>query len=393
MAKQVSSGEIYSKDFNTVNENDTLSRCLESFKTGMPPVLAVLDDKGKYVGMITRRSILRSRLDPNENKVKTLMKIAPKVTLDYSMSKMAKLMIGSGVRQLPVFEKEKIIGFITDENVIHAAVLTDFGNTPVEKIMSKAPHIIESNRSIGAVLGLMRENGISHVPVIEKGKLAGIISIQDILENVFWPNQKQRTGDFVGEKMGKLGITAKSIMARPAISVQPSTSLRDAEKTMHSHDISCLTIVNEDRLVGIITKLDFLEPISQLEVEKGNFTVQFAVKGAEITPEQQGFMMNEYTSFTRKYEDAFQSGTLFVYLKTHGNTSMKGLPLVHCRLQLRTIRGPYFSSSEGWGVEPTFRTALDRMERRILRSKELLAYNPRYAKDYLRKIGLPSEEE
>jgi CBS domain-containing protein len=321
------------------------------------------------------------------------MKVAPKVTLDYSMSKMAKLMISSGVRQLPIFEKEKLIGFITDENVIHAAVLTDFGNMPVEKIMSKAPHIIDVNRSIGAVLGLMRENGISHVPVIENGKLAGIISIQDILENVFWPNQKQRTGDFAGEKLGKLGITAKSIMARPAISVHPLTSLRDAEKTMHDHDISCLTVINEDRLVGIITKLDFLEPISQLEVEEGNFTVQFAVKGAEITPDQQGFMMDEYTSFTRKYQEAFQSGTLFVYLKTHGNTSMKGLPLVHCRLQLRTVRGPYFSSGEGWGVEPTFRTALDRMERRILRSKELLAYNPKYAKDYLRKIGLPSEEE
>jgi hypothetical protein len=239
----------------------------------------------------------------------------------------------------------------------------------------------------------MRENGISHVPVIENGKLAGIISIQDILENVFWPNQKQRTGDLVGEKMGKLGITAKSIMARPAISVLPSANLRDAEKTMHDHDISCLTVVNEDRLVGIVTKLDFLEPISQMEVEEGKFTVQFAVKGAEITPEQQGFMMDEYTSFTRKYQDAFQTGTLFVYLKTHGNTSMKGLPLVHCRLQLRTARGPYFSSGEGWGVEPTFRTALDHMERRILRSKELLAYNPKYAKDYLRKIGLPIEEE
>ena len=53
----------------------------------------------------------------------------------------------------------------------------------------------------------------------------------------------------------------------------------------------------------------------------------------------------------------------------------------------------FFSASEGWGVEPTFRVALDRLDRRLLRSKELLAYNPKYAKDYLRKIGLPSEEE
>jgi CBS domain-containing protein len=393
MGKHVSVAEIYSKDFNSVKENDSLSRCLASFKSGMPPVLAVLDDKGKYVGMISRRSIIRSRLDPNENKVKTLMKVAPKISYDTSLSKMAKLMIGSQTRQLPMFEKEKLVGFVTDENLIHAAVDSDFGNTAVEKIMTKAPHTIESNRSVGAVLGIMREFGISHVPVMENGKLSGIVSIQDILENVFWPNKHQTTGDFAGEKTEKLGISAKSIMARPVISVSPQTTLRDAEKLMHQHDISCLTVVNEDRLVGIVTKLDFLEPISQLEVAEGKFGIQFGIKGADIAPDQQAFMMGEFDSFMRKYQDAFQSGTLFVYLKTHGNTSMRGVPLVHCRLQLRTVRGPYYSSSEGWGVEPTFRTALDRMERRILRSKEMLAYNPKYAKDYLRKIGLPSEEE
>jgi len=85
-------------------------------------------------------------------------------------------------------------------------------------------------------------------------------------------------------------------------------------------------------------------------------------------------------------------GTLFVYMKSHGNTNLRGTPLIHCRLQFRTVKGTFFSASEGWGVEPTFRVALDRLDRRLLRSKELLAYNPKYAKDYLRKIGLPQEE-
>jgi predicted transcriptional regulator len=54
MSMSVTAKDIFSKRFNSVKENDTLSRCLESFKKGMPPVLAVLDEKGKYVGMITR---------------------------------------------------------------------------------------------------------------------------------------------------------------------------------------------------------------------------------------------------------------------------------------------------------------------------------------------------
>ena len=120
--------------------------------------------------------------------------------------------------------------------------------------------------------------------------------------------------------------------------------------------------------------------------------MQFGVKGVDITPDQQGFMMDEFDSFAHKYQDAFQLGTLFAYVKSQGNTSLRGTPLVHCRLQFRTVKGTFFAASEGWGVEPTFRVALDRLERRLLRSKELLTYNPKYAKDYMRKIGLPQEE-
>jgi CBS-domain-containing membrane protein len=34
---------------------------------------------------------------------------------------------------------------------------------------------------------------------------------------------------------------------------------------MHKHDISCLCILDGERLAGVVTKLDFLEPISQME--------------------------------------------------------------------------------------------------------------------------------
>ena len=48
MSTSISAKDVYSKGYNAVQENDTLSRCLEAFEKGKPPVLAVLDDKGKY---------------------------------------------------------------------------------------------------------------------------------------------------------------------------------------------------------------------------------------------------------------------------------------------------------------------------------------------------------
>jgi hypothetical protein len=225
--------------------------------------------------------------------------------------------------------------------------------------------------------------------VIDNGKLVGIISIQDIIEHVFQPRRRQTLGEMVGEKVPVLSIPAKGIMTRSVVTVQSETSLKEAEKKMHDFDVSSLPVVTKERLVGIVTKLDFLEPISQMEVSERKFTVQFAVKDIKVNPDEQSFMMNEFDTFTRKYKDIFETGTLFAYIKTHG-TNHKGVPLIHCRLQLRTVKGSFFSSGEGWGVEPTFRVALDRLDKRILRSKEL-EHDPTYARDYLRKIGFPQE--
>ena len=381
---------VFSKSYSTVNENDPLSKCLELFKKEMPPVIAVLNAKGKYAGVISRRWVVRSRLDPSTTKVKSLMRPAPRVSKTVSLSKAARLMIESGVRQLPVFEKNRLVGFVTDEDIIHGAVTQEWGNTAVETIMTKAPQVIEANRSVGAVLSLFREHGVSHVPVVDQGKLVGIISIQDIIEQIFQPRQKQTLGEIVGEKVPVLSIPAKGIMAQPVISVASDASLREAADKMHKHNVSCLVVLSKERLSGIVTKLDFLEPISQLEIVARKLKVQFGVKGVEINPDQKGFMMDEFETFVHKYREALGVGTMFVYMKTHG-TNHKGVPLLHCRLQLRTSKGSFFSSSEGFGVESTFRVALDRLDKRLLRSKEL-SYNPKYARDFLRKVGMPQEE-
>lgn len=382
--------EIFSTEFNTVLENESASRCLEGFQKGVPPVLAVTDAQGRYLGIVNQRSFLRSRLDLNRTKVKSLITIPPVSNPSDSISKIAKLMVSSSSRQLPVFEKDRLLGFVTDEAVIHIAVKGEWGNTLVESIMTRAPHTMEANRSIGAVLGLMREFGVSHVPIVESGRLVGIVSIKDILESVYLPPKRMGNKDVAGEQIKALGIAAKGIMRSPVITINPQTRLHECDQMMHNQDISCLCVVDSNRLVGVITKLDFLEPISQMETPERKLTIQFSFKDVEINPEQQQFIISEFDSFTHRFQEAFQSGSLFVYIKSNRCANMRGgNPMVHCRLQFRTTRGNFYAASEGWGIEPTFKVALDHLERRLLRSKELLAYNSKYAQEFLYEMDLP----
>ena len=145
MSSSIIVRESFIKNFRTVHENDAVSKCLSQFGKQMPPVLAVLDSKKKYVGVITRRAIIRSGLDPASTKVKTLMRRAPKVDPSIRLSKAAKLMIESGVRQLPVFEGKKLVGLISDEKIIHKAVIQQWGNAKVKQIMTRAPKTIEGS--------------------------------------------------------------------------------------------------------------------------------------------------------------------------------------------------------------------------------------------------------
>lgn len=374
--------DVFSKVFLKVHENDTLSSCLSLFKKETPPVLAVIDSKGNYKGVISRKWIIRSSFDSSKTKVKTLMRSAPTVTLHDSLEKAAKLMIKSEIRQLPVYSGEKLLGFVTDDEVIHGTVMERWGNTRVEEIMTKKPFVIEEDESVGAILSLFREEGISHVPIVKDGKIVGIISIFDIISNIFQPRQSQKRGELVGEKVPVLNMPAKGIMKR-AITVLPETKLPEAENQMHKFNISSLVVVSKGRPVGILTKRDFLEPLAQMEKPERKLMVQFSVKDVEIDEIQKGYIIGDFESFTQRYGETLESGTLFVYMKTHG-TNFKGDQLIHCRLQFRTRKGSFFSSSEGWGVEQTFRLALDRLEGQIVKSTEL-AHDREFAKDYLKR--------
>lgn len=382
--------DVLSTNFKSVKKDDTLSVCLSLFKAKPTPVIVVLNEKGKYVGVIAHRWIARSRYDPATTKVETLMRPAPTVAPEDSLSKVAQLMVTSGINQLPVFNQDKLMGVVTDDAIILGSVVGKWGDKTVSEVMTKKPFFIEEDESVGAVLSLFREHGISHAPVLKDGNITGIVSVENIIESVFQPRQSQRSGDIAGEKTPVLSIPAKGIMTKPVITVQPEMILKDAVKKMQKNDITSLVVINKGRLAGILTKRDVLEPLAELETPEPKITVQFSTKGVGIKEMQRGFIMSEFEVFAQKYQKILESGTLFVYMKTHG-TNYKGEQLIHCRLQFRTRKGSFFSSSEGYGSEATFRTALTRLERQLLRSQEL-SHEPEYAKKYLRRIEFPTSE-
>jgi hypothetical protein len=103
-----------------------------------------------------------------------------------------------------------------------------------------------------------------------------------------------------------------------------------------------------------------------------------------MTEAQENSVLQDFNSFARRYDKALKGGTLFVHIKLLGRKYRKS-PLIHCRLQLRTRNGLFAAVGEGWGFEQTFKLSLDRLERQILKSKEL-ELGPRFSKRFFREI-------
>ena len=374
-------GDVFSEGFISVREGDSLSSCFQFFKEEIPPVLTVVDVERRYKGVLARRWVVRSMLDPATTKVETLMCPTPKVAPDDSLGKVARLMVEGGLGQLPVFSGETLLGFVTDENILHVAVVEKWGNTKIDVIMTNDPFVVKEDDSISAVISLFRDQDVSHVPVVSNGKLVGIISIRDIIESVFKPRQRQTLGERVGEKIPVLGVSVKHIMTKPVITILPTSNLRYAAEKMHEFDVSSLVVARRRRPIGIVTKLDFLETIIQMERIERKLTLQFSVKDdVELDDIQRGIIIADFDSFARRCAETLEAGILFIYMKTYG--SNYGRQLIHYRLQLRTRTVSFFSSSEGWNVEETFRIALDRLDRQITASKDL-ENKPQYYDMYL----------
>ncbi|MBU1199508.1 MAG: CBS domain-containing protein [Nanoarchaeota archaeon] len=118
-------------------------------------------------------------------KVGDAMTINPiTVTADISLKECAEIMDKKHVGSLLVKDDGKISGIITEQDMVRKAMakLLDPAKTTVKEIMETELMTIAPDKDIFDALTKMRDYNIRHLPVIEKGKFVGFLTIKDILK-------------------------------------------------------------------------------------------------------------------------------------------------------------------------------------------------------------------
>lgn len=130
----------------------------------------------KYVA-----NILKSKADPG------VYAIAPTASMFEALQLMAEKNIGS----LIVKDGEAIVGIVTERDYARKIVLLGRTSpqTQVREVMSSSVMFVSPHHTTEQCMALMTENRLRHLPVMEDGKLLGIVSIGDLVKDIISEQQ------------------------------------------------------------------------------------------------------------------------------------------------------------------------------------------------------------
>lgn len=132
----------------------------------------------------------------------------------------------------------------------------------VKNRMTVNPFTVGPDQTISEVLDLMKDHEFHRVPVVEKGRLVGLITNTTIQANT----PSHLTTLSIHEMNYLLSKTKVSdIMIKRVFTVGPNATVEEAADTMEKKDIGCLPVIGDDNvLLGIITTGDILKAFVEL---------------------------------------------------------------------------------------------------------------------------------
>lgn len=244
----------------------------------------VIDKNKKFVGLLTKRDVLRNTLSSLQNVEEYTRKELDRrllvsdvmrshivtVSPDRETVFAATLMRHERIGCLPVMEKDHLIGILTEADFLKLAWERKIvwgkadvirGEKPMEPLvrdyMTPNPFTLRYDDWFPSAEVMMNWRKIKHIPVLnERREVIGILTHRDLLQALLTQQLPQR--EHVKKNFYDR-FTVQDVMTKPVITTTKLTTLRDAAEEMIEKKISCLLVMENKKLEGIITEADYLK--------------------------------------------------------------------------------------------------------------------------------------
>jgi CBS domain-containing protein len=245
-----------------VHRQDRIENVLDLMRKHNVSKIPVVDD-GKLVGVISDGEVLEElgafknrEISPTNLHVSGAMKRDFQVAVpDTDLKVVVEECKKDGVGLLPVIDKNPggmLVGVITKADLLHLVKI----GTPVSDFMKKSLHSVHPTDRLIHARRLMVDHGIERLPVLDGGKLVGILSELDIAL-AFDEFKKRYSPEHQKHQIKNLLV--EDVMRRTVVTAKPSTSAQEAARLMRSEDVGALPVVTDgDKIAGMITRTDLI---------------------------------------------------------------------------------------------------------------------------------------
>jgi acetoin utilization protein AcuB len=122
----------------------------------------------------------------------------------------------------------------------------------VQKYMSYAPQTIGREQTLDAAHKVMREHRIRHLPVLDGGRLLGLVSQRDLalVESLKDVDPRQ--------------VTVEDAMSQQVYHVAPGAPLDEVASEMAEHKYGAAVVMDNGRVVGMFTAVDAMAALAEL---------------------------------------------------------------------------------------------------------------------------------
>jgi CBS domain-containing membrane protein len=134
----------------------------------------------------------------------------------------------------------------------------------VRDVMTADPTTLKRNDKLTLADDIMRLGRVRHLPVVDDDgqTLAGIVTQRDLFRDAL--AQALGYGKHAQRKILDT-LAVKEVMATDVVTTGPDTSLVEAARILTERKIGCLPVIENGRLVGILTEGDFVALVARKE--------------------------------------------------------------------------------------------------------------------------------
>ena len=139
----------------------------------------------------------------------------------------------------------------------------------IEDIMTRDVITVTPATPIHTAARLMVEHGVRGLPVVDDGRLVGIISDGDLIlrqkrpaERPWWRSFFEHAEQLAQEYRKATGTTVAEVMTRSVISISPTWGIETAAAILHNRRIRRLPVVRDGHPVGIVSRADLIKALA-----------------------------------------------------------------------------------------------------------------------------------